>query len=50
MIKYSIMAFLFGYSGNKLFNKKDKTTNTSIKIGVISAVILIIFDIITITI
>jgi len=50
MIKYSIMAFMFGYTGNKLFNKKDQTTATSIKIGVISAVSLIILDIITITI
>jgi len=50
MIKYSIMAFMFGYTGNKLFNKKDKTTDTSIKIGVISAVILILLDIITLTI
>lgn len=40
MIKYSIMAFMFGFTGNKLFGK-DKTNEKSIKIASMTAIILI---------
>lgn len=47
MLKYSIMAFMVGFTGNKLFNKKNKSTEASIKIGVIVAAILIILELLT---
>ncbi|HIG0360364.1 TPA: hypothetical protein ACX96Z_001953 [Clostridium sporogenes] len=49
MIRYSLMAFMFGYCGNKLFGK-DKGTEHSIKIAAITATILIIVDLITLRI
>ncbi|MDU4596415.1 hypothetical protein [Clostridium botulinum] len=49
MARYSIMAFMFGYCGNKLFGK-DKGTKKSIKIAAITATILIIVDLITLRI
>lgn len=49
MIKYCIMALLFGYSGNKLFGK-DKSINKSLIVASITAIILIIINVITILI
>jgi hypothetical protein len=48
-MRYSIMAFMFGYCGNKLFGK-NKGTEQSIKIAAITATILIIIDVITLKI
>ncbi|HBJ2602688.1 TPA: hypothetical protein ACXDAM_002211 [Clostridium botulinum] len=49
MIKYSIMAFMFGYCGNKLLGK-NKGTEQSVKVAVITATILAILDLITLQI
>jgi hypothetical protein len=43
------MAFMFGYCGNKLFGK-DKGIEKSIKVAAITATVLIIIDLITLSI
>lgn len=45
MLQYSIMAFILGFTGNKIFNKKNKSISTSIKFGSISCIILTIVDV-----
>lgn len=44
MIKYCIMAFMCGFTGNKVLNKRNNSTYTSIKVGCITGSILIILD------
>lgn len=39
---YIIMSFMIGFTGNKLFNKKNTGTEASIKCGAITGTILII--------
>lgn len=46
MIKYIIMSYIVGFTGNKLFNKKDKSSKNSIKWGCISGSLLIIIYVI----
>ncbi|MBY6898096.1 hypothetical protein [Clostridium botulinum] len=46
MIKYMIMSYIVGFTGNKIFNKKDKSIKNSIKWGCISGSILIIIYVI----
>ncbi|EQB4335394.1 hypothetical protein ACYJ2V_001081 [Clostridium botulinum] len=46
MVKYIIMSCIVGFAGNKLFNKKDKSSKNSIKWGCVSGSILIIIYII----
>ncbi len=33
MIKYIIMSYIVGFTGSKIFNKKDKSNKNSIKVG-----------------
>jgi hypothetical protein len=47
IIKYCIMSFMFGFTGNKLFGK-DKSTRKSIKIAILSTIVLTTVDIFTI--
>jgi hypothetical protein len=49
IIQYCIMAFMFGFTGNKLFGK-DKSTRKSIKVAILSTMILTTIDICTILI
>ena len=46
MIKYIIMSCIAGFTGNKLFNKKDKSNKNSIKWGCIAGSLLIIIYVI----
>ncbi|OAA91337.1 hypothetical protein [Clostridium coskatii] len=42
MIVYIIMSFAMGYTGNKLFNKRNKNNKNSIKWGCIVGIALLI--------
>ncbi|EPY2273815.1 hypothetical protein ACXAUS_002690 [Clostridium sporogenes] len=42
MVKYIIMSCMVGFTGNKIFNKKDNSAKNSIKWGCVSGSILII--------
>lgn len=42
MVKYIIMSCIVGFSGNKIFNKKDKSNKNSIKWGCILGSLLIV--------
>lgn len=46
MVKYIIMSCIVGFTGNKIFNKKDNSTKNSTKWGCISGSILIIIYVI----
>ncbi|EPS51273.1 hypothetical protein HYH70_00070 [Clostridium botulinum] len=46
MVKYIIMSCIIGFTGNKLFNKKDKSNKNSIKWGCIAGSLLIIIYVI----
>lgn len=39
---YMIMSFVMGFTGNKLFNKKDKGSETSIKCGAITGIVMLV--------
>lgn len=39
---YVVMSFLMGFTGNKLFNKNNASTENSIKWGAIITIILLI--------
>lgn len=48
MVKYIIMSFMAGFTGNKLFNKKDKSTNTSVQWGcIVGTVALVVREVIS---
>ncbi|WP_156184586.1 hypothetical protein [Clostridium carboxidivorans] len=42
----AIISFIVGFSGNKLFNKKDKSTNKCIKWGCVTSSVLVILHLI----
>lgn len=42
MVMYIIMSFMVGFTANKLFNKKDKGNENSIKWGCITGTLALI--------
>lgn len=46
MVKYIIMSCMVGFTGNKILNKKDKSSKNSIKWGCISGSIPVIIYVI----
>lgn len=47
MIKYCIMSFMLGFSGNKLFGR-NRSTNNSILVAIKVSILLILIDILII--
>lgn len=47
MLKYCIMSFMLGYSGNKLFGR-NKSTNNSILVAIKVSSLLILIDLLII--